>query len=194
MAIVLKTLIKDFADALARVDSTRRAHKTFRPGIGPFGESDATKLALEVLRDSAPEVYGAAVTKRQPDVLIPDHWQIEIKVVRPYGDNGKEAENWSQNLLHPYSGNTSSLGDCLKLLRSDRPERRAIIVFGYEHDPARIPLDPCVRGFELLAVQLLGLRLSIRVEELRKPLVHPEHQVLRVFGWEVLFTNQQTVA
>ena len=182
----LSTLINDFADALAAVDATGRAHKTFRPGIGPFGEADATKLALEVMKQRAPNTYREAITKRQPDVLIPGQWQIEIKVVRPFGDNGKEAENWSQNLLHPYTGNTSSLGDCLKLLQSERLEPRAILVFGYEHDPPRIQLEPCIRGFEILASSLMRIRLSERQEQTRKPLIHPEHQVLRVFGWQVL--------
>jgi hypothetical protein len=186
MAISLHQLVKDFGDALQVVDASRRTHKTFQPGIGPFGEADATKAALEILRQQDPRTYGKAVTKRQPDLLIPDHWQVELKVIRPFGDNGKEAENWSQNLLHPYQGNTSSIGDCLKLIRSTRPEKRAILVFGFEHDPPQISLDPCIQGFVLLAEHLVGIRLSDRVEETRRPLVHPEHQVLRVFGWEVL--------
>jgi len=187
--MTLHQLAKDFADALQAVDASGRAHKNFRPGIGPFGEADATKAALEILRQRNPLTYGPAVTKRQPDLLIPDHWQVELKVIRPFGDNGKQAENWSQNLLHPYGGNTSSIGDCLKLIRSDRQERRAILVFGFEHDPAKIPLDPCVQGFELLAEHLMRIHLSERVEEIRRQLVHPEHQVLRVFGWEVLGVN-----
>ena len=133
--------------------------------------------------------YSSAVTKRQPDLLIPGHWQVELKVIRPFGDNGKEAENWSQNLLHPYRGNTSSIGDCLKLIGSNRPEKRAVLVFGFEHDPVRISLSPCVEGFELLAERLMRIQLSGRVEETRKPLIHPEHQVLRVFAWEVLGIN-----
>jgi hypothetical protein len=28
-------------------------------------------------------------------------------------NNGKEAETWSVNLLHPYPGNVSVIGDCL---------------------------------------------------------------------------------
>jgi len=47
--------------------------------------------------------------------LIKGLWVIEVKIARPFGDNGKEAEAWSVNLLHPYAGNTSIIGDCLKL-------------------------------------------------------------------------------
>lgn len=182
----LARVVRDFADALRAVDAKRQAHKSFKPGIGPFGEADAAKAAIAEMKSRFPEIYGYTIIRRQPDLLIPDRWQIELKVLRPYGDNGREAENWSQNLLHPYPGNVSSIGDCLKLLSSGRTERRAILVFGYEHDPARIALDPCIAGFELLARTLFGIRLSERVEEVRKPLVHPEHQVLRMFGWEVL--------
>ena len=141
---------------------------------------------MSVLRIKYPDSYGSAVSKRQPDLLIPNEWQIEFKVIRPFGDNGKEAENWSQNVLHPYQGNTSSIGDCLKLAAATGNERKAVVVFGYEHNPAVIPLDPCIHGFEMLAGGLLGIRLSARIERRVDNLIHPVHQVLRVFAWEVL--------
>lgn len=185
MDLSLHVLLGDFADALLAVDQSRIRHKSFQAGIGPFGEAEAVRSALaEMQRKHGPR-YGASVTKRQPDLLIPNLWQVELKVVRPFGDNGKEAENWSQNLLHPYPGSTSSLGDCMKLLLSQRTERRAVIAFGYEHLEPLIRLEPCVGGFELLA-KWMGIRLSSRLEQRRQPLVHPVHQVLLVFGWEVL--------
>ena len=70
---------------------------------------------------------------RTPDLLIPDSWALEFKIAWPFGDNGKEAENWAINFLHPYVGNVSSLGDCQKLARYQGPEKRAVIVVGYEH-------------------------------------------------------------
>jgi hypothetical protein len=186
MKITLEQFADDLAAALSTVDHSGVTHKQFRPGIGPFGESDAVKAALAVLKERHPERYEKAVTKRQPDLLIPNEWQIELKIVRPFGDNGKEAENWSQNVLHPYPGNTSSIGDCLKLIAANGNEGKAVVVFGYEHDPAQIPLDPCIKGFEMLAVNLLEIRLSTRIERRVSGLIHPVHQVLRVFAWEVL--------
>ena len=186
MTLSLNQFVDDFADALCAVDASRAAHKSFRPGIGPFGESDVVKAALSVLKTKHSERYDRAVTKRQPDLLIPDKWQVELKIIRPFGDNGKEAENWSQNVLHPYSGNTSSIGDCIKLIAARGTESKAIVVFGYEHDPAQISLDPCIKGFEMLAENLLGIRLSPRIEKRIAGLIHPVHQVLRVFAWEVL--------
>ncbi|MEO7453561.1 MAG: hypothetical protein ABIV13_02220 [Fimbriimonadales bacterium] len=174
-----------FADALAGADAKALAHKAFQPGIGPFGEADAVRLALAHLQELDPKRFGRAQIKRQPDLLIPELWQIEFKLVRPFGDNGKQAENWSQNVLHPYPGNTSSLGDCIKLMASEGSERKAVVVFGYEHTECQISLEPCIRGFEILADKLLGIQLSSRQSVIRKCLLHPVHQVLHVFGWEL---------
>lgn len=88
---------------------------------------------------------------RAPDLLIPGLWQSEFKIARPFGDNGKLAEHWSENLLHPYPGNTSMLGDCLKLKLSPGPERRAVVALGFEHNPELVDLDILDRAFELLA-------------------------------------------
>ncbi|MCG3201555.1 MAG: hypothetical protein NFCOHLIN_01425 [Gammaproteobacteria bacterium] len=84
------------------------------------------RAALVWLRDSKASAYRAVQTKRLPDLLVPGEWAVELKVVRPFGDNGKPAEHWSENVLHPYAGNTSSLGDCLKLLASGLSERKVV--------------------------------------------------------------------
>jgi hypothetical protein len=77
----------------------------------------------------------------------------------------------------------------MKLLQSGLPERKGIIVFGYEHVQAIVPLDPAIRSFELLAVEILQLKLTPRVERRSGGLIHPVHQVLRVFGWQILSTT-----
>jgi hypothetical protein len=182
----LAELVEDIANALAAVDASGAAHKQFKPGIGPFGEAEAVRAALGWLKSSKPDTYRSAATKRLPDLLIPGEWAIELKVVRPFGDNGLPAEHWSENVLHPYPGNTSSLGDCLKLAGSQLAERKAVVIFGYEHTPERVPLAAAVRGFELLAAQLLGLNILRAEQALRTGLIHPVHQQLRVFGYEVL--------
>jgi hypothetical protein len=48
--------------------------------------------------NALPAYAGAVRTKRTPDLLIPGAWALEFKLARPFGDNGKEAENWSVNL------------------------------------------------------------------------------------------------
>jgi hypothetical protein len=74
----------------------------------------------------------------------------------------------------------------LKLQLSGLPERKGIIVFGYEHAQAVIPLDPAIRSFELLASEVMQINLTPRIERRMDGLIHPVHQVLRVFGWEIL--------
>jgi len=112
------------------------------------------------MREHNQRAFGEARTKRLPDILIPGQRALEAKIIRPFGDNGLPAEHWSENILHPYPGNTSSLGDCVKLLLSGLPERKGIIVFGYEHAQAVVPLDPAIRAFELLAPQIMQIELT----------------------------------
>jgi hypothetical protein len=185
----LTTVVEAFAAGLHSIDSSAVAHKAFRPGVGPYGEADAVRLALRHMQSQSPELFSAARTKRLPDVLIPGQWALEFKIVRPFGDNGLPAEHWSENILHPYAGNTSSLGDCLKLQLSGLSERKGIIVFGYEHAQAVLPLDPAIRSFELLASHVMQINLTPRIEWRIDGLIHPVHQVLRVFGWEILSTT-----
>jgi hypothetical protein len=133
--LTLERVLNDLGDALLVIDSSGIPFKTFRPGVGPYGEPQLMKKVVEHLRKSAP--YHSAQTRRTPDILIPEEWALEIKLVRPYGDNGKEAENWSVNLMHPYEGNVSAIGDCLKLARLPCHERKAVVVIGYEHTHGR---------------------------------------------------------
>jgi hypothetical protein len=187
--IDLPTVIVEVADALAAVDATRTPFKAFQPGVGPYAEPQLVRLVVQRL-NSSPFLQGLVSTRRKPDLLIKDHWALEVKLVRPFGDNGREAENWSVNLLHPYAGNVSALSDCLKLLSLESPERKAVVVVGYEHDPPQISLKPLIDSFELIAERILSIELGPRVMEVRKPLVHAVHQQLTVFAWEVLGRGQ----
>ncbi len=132
------------------------------------------------------EYVGKVATRRTPDVLISGLWALEFKLARPFGDNGKQAENWSVNLLHPYEGNVSVIGDCIKLEHWNGPERRAAVVVGYEHTPPEVNLTPLLAAFEAIADRVVGLNIGPRVEVLRVGLAHRVHQQLRVVAWEVL--------
>lgn len=180
----LQHLIMDIADACKSIDAEEPPFKGFRAGVGPYGEPQLVKLIANRL--SVLSAYsGRAKSKRTPDLLITGSWALEFKIARPFGDNGLQAENWSVNLLHPYPGNVSVFGDCLKLAHWSGPERRAAVVIGFEHQPAEIPLEPLFRAFEAVAACLLPFALSPRVEIYRNELRHPVHQVVRVVGWEV---------
>jgi len=183
--MTLEELVSDIGDAIVRIDKSTERFRTFQPGVGPYGEPQLVKLVAAHLKQ-IPK-YGALLrTMRTPDLLIPASWALEFKIARPFGDNGKEAENWAINLLHPYVGNVSSLGDCQKLARYQGPEKRAVIVVGYEHMPPVIDLTILVRSFEAIAEHVLGLNLSPRITVQRTGLVHPVHQTVHLFAWEIL--------
>jgi hypothetical protein len=50
-------------------------------------------------------------------------------------------------------------------------------------------LDPAVSAFELIALKILKIKLGPKCHAVRENLVHPVHQILRVFGYEVLGTT-----
>jgi hypothetical protein len=181
--VELQDVVTDVAAALVAVDECGMPFKRFRPGVGPYGEPQLLRAVAKHLK--ALPAYGGVRTKRTPDLLIPHQWALEFKLARPFGDNGKEAEDWSVNLLHPYAGNVSLIGDCLKLQQLDSPERKAAVVIGYEHTPPRISLAPLLEAFELVATRIAGIRLGPRVQVTRAGLCHPVHQQLLVAGWEV---------
>jgi hypothetical protein len=41
----------------------------------------------------------------------------------------------------------------------------------------------------VLAAQIMQVKLTPRIERRFEGLIHPVHQVLRVFGWEILSTT-----
>jgi hypothetical protein len=120
-------IVKTIADILKEFDAEMPIHKAFRPGIGPFGEPQIVRVIAQRL--SAKGI--AAQTKRTPDLDIHHQWAIEFKIVRPFGDNDKEAENWSVNMLHPYSGNVSLVGDAIKLSTLDTYPHKGLFVIGF---------------------------------------------------------------
>lgn len=181
----LQQLVSDIADAVASIDRGGVPFKTFRPGVGPYGEPQLVQAIAKCLNQL--ESYsGKAQIKRTPDLLIPRSWALEFKLARPFGDNGKIAENWSVNLLHPYPGNESLIGDCLKLAQLGGAERKAAIAIGYEHTPPQVLLAPLLDSFELIAKQILDVRLGIRIQEIRTGLCHPVHQQALITAWEIL--------
>jgi len=186
----LEEVVSDAAEALVRIDRSGQAFRAFQPGVGPYGEPQVVRGIASHFNE-LPKYHGTFRTRRTPDLLIPDQWAIEFKITRPYGDTGKEAENWSVNLLHPYPGNVSTIGDCYKLARFSDPERGAVAVSGYERAPPRIDITPLVESFEVIAKHVAHIRLSSRIEAFREGLVDPVHQSLKIFAWEVLERIEQ---
>ncbi len=169
------------ADILMAFDAEKPVFKDFRPGIGPFGEPQIVGVIAKRLSAQG----FPAQTKRTPDLVIQHQWAIEFKIVRPFGDNGREAENWSVNMLHPYAGNVSLIGDAIKLAQLNDYPYKGLFVIGFEHNPAKINLDPLMDSFEAIAENVMNIRLGERITERREGLVHKEHQVLRCFAWQL---------
>ena len=104
--------------------------------------------------------------------------------IRSFGDNGQEADNWSVNLLHPYHGNVSLIGDAIKLSGVNGYRSKGLFVM-VMNTPSHVILDPLISSFELIATQIMGIPFAGRLEERRDQLVHPEHQILRSIGREL---------
>jgi hypothetical protein len=164
VSMELEEVVSDIASGLSALDAAGGRFREFQAGVGPFSEPQLVKH-ISIYLNALAKYGGSVQKKRCPDLLIPNEWAIEIKITRPFGDNGKEAENWSVNLLHPYRGNTSSIGDCYKPLGLTTPERKAVLVIGYEHAPAKIDLTPLVKSFESIANYVGGIKLGPRVEK-----------------------------
>lgn len=175
-------IVRVVADILKDFDSEQPIHKSFGPGIGPFGEP---QLVIQIAKRLTELGILARTTKTPADMDILGEWAIEFKVVRPFGDNDKKAENWSQNLLHPYEGNESLIGDAIKLLKLHTYPRKGLFAIGFEHDPPRIDLEPLLSSFELISKRVVRIPVGRRCEERRYGLVHPTHQVVRCVGWQL---------
>lgn len=179
----MQLLIDDIAIAVRAVDRCGVPFKQFQLGAGHYGEPQLTKLIAKQLAEGYGDRYAGIRTQRVPDVLVPNRWAMEFKIVRPFGDNGVEAEHWSQNLLHPYPGNVSAISDAFKLMHHKGNETRAIIVISYEHEAPKIDISVLVSAFELLCRQLLKLPLGERHTSVVRECVHPVHQTATVYGW-----------
>jgi hypothetical protein len=89
----MQELVDDIGAAVRAIDRCGIPFKQFQCGAGPYGEPQLTKLIVQNLREAHPERYPGIRTCRIPDVLVPERWALEFKIVRPFGDNGVEAEH-----------------------------------------------------------------------------------------------------
>ena len=108
-------------------------------------------------------------------------WSVEVKMLRFIGDNGKPNDNILMHILSPNPQHRSALTDCSKLIMSEFPGRRAVLIYGFESE--KYPLEPAIDAFEILAskANFIGRRNEAHFANL----VHPYHQFGAVYGWEV---------
>ena len=178
----LSEIVSVVADILKDFDSERPVHKSFMPGIGPFGEP---QLVIQIAQRLTRRGISASTHGTPADMGVKDIWAIEFKIVRPFGNNDREAESWSQNLLHPYEGNTSLIGDAIKLSKIKTHPKKGLFAIGFEHDPPQIDLEPLFSSFELISKCIMDIPLGQRFEERRDGLVHPTHRVVRCVAWQL---------
>jgi len=195
MGLSLQEVVQDFSGALKKADEKRPVEGSYEPGIGPHPEEKALDLALGQLKSSLPDRYEDACPRTYPssgrecDLVIPGDWAIEVKLARPYRDNGDVSPYWVKKVLSPYPddypGSRSAVGDCLKLARSDFEERTALMVIGYEHDPPKIEVGTAIKSLELIVEEVQDVRLGPREESTAQDLVHDVFEQSTVYGWEV---------
>lgn len=194
--VELDALVSLLAELMHRADSRRpvatnaRSGIPYQPGLGPHSESRALSLALEELTLSDPELASTLARevpypterRRKCDLVVGTEWAVEVKMLRMIGDNGKPNDNMLMHILSPYPAHRSAVTDCAKLLDSGLPGRKAVVIFGYDHDDW--PIEVAATAFEVLAAKTARLVATGPVAF--GPLVHPVHHAGFVQGWEVL--------
>jgi hypothetical protein len=186
----LKQVVSDIADAMVHIDNTREAWHQFNPGVGPFPEPQLVKRIMKYL-NSLPEYKDGAHKPKghHPDLRILNKWAIEFKIVRTYGDNGKKYPpgRWSMDMIHPYPGNASVIGDCYTLLNMASDQRKAVIAITYGHADPKDDKDltPLLKSFDEIIKDVVFFSLSPRIEA-EGVLDHPYYKKFRLLAWEVL--------
>jgi hypothetical protein len=196
----LEEIVKDFAICLKIADGKHpqainvRSKDAFKPGIGPHSESDTIELVVTELKLYKPNVYYDRVSTTVPypeasrqrcDLCFGStpllDWAIEVKMLRMLGDNGKLNDNILMHILSPYSTHRSALTDCIKLAGTKLAAKKAILIYGYDHDDW--PLVPAIDAFEVLARS--RVKLGPRAVADFQDLIHPIHKQGSVFAWEI---------
>jgi hypothetical protein len=203
--VSLPDIVQKFAESLQHVDSQRPKYKNYQEGIGPFPEHKAIALiAIDLNNRKLPFSVKTNVvypgSKQKCDIRIfsnANHydWAIEVKLLRFLGDNGKPNDNMLTHILSPYSQHKSALNDCVRLANSSFQAKKAILIYGFEHD--KWPLEPAIEAFEHLANERLAneylankipveYQLGTRYVSCFTGLIHPIHKQGKVFGWELI--------
>jgi hypothetical protein len=197
---LLNLFVSHFAEGITAVDARHpqavnvRSKKPFQPGIGPHSESRTVELVAKEMVGQFPDAYSGKIGIGVPYPDVPQQkcdlclgvapiweWAIEVKMLRMLGDNGKLNDNMLMHILSPYPEHRSALTDCHKLQYSHIAGKKAVVIYGYDHD--EWPLLPAIDAFERLATA--SVYMGPRVTANFASLVHPVHSKGSVFGWSV---------
>jgi hypothetical protein len=157
--------VQDIATSIKRIDERRpraanaRTGALYQPGIGPQPETQAVNLIVSELAALVPERYASGlrvgvpypVGRQKCDLCIGSspHWEwaAEVKMLRLM-DNGKPNDNMLMHILSPYPNDRSAV----KLVESGLGGRKATLIYGFDYP--RLPVDPTIEAFEILAAPL----------------------------------------
>jgi hypothetical protein len=194
----LDSITSGFARGIEAADSrhpqakSARSERLYLPGIGPHTESQTIQLVMAELsmdhtqgfRNFQVQLPYPNFPRRKCDLAVhapKRSWYLEVKMARFKGDNGKPSDEALMHLISPYEADRSALTDCQKLAASGFPGSLAILIYGFDFEDKQ--LDPAIEAFEILA--RARFRLGDRSTAAFSGLIHPVHQVGRVFAWRV---------
>jgi len=189
----LSEFVPDFAVALKAVDARRpvftsRTGRVYQPGIGPHSEERAVDLILGEMKSTNRAAYERLAcrvpypgSRQICDIVLAGEWMIEVKMARFFGDNNKPDDTSLKDLLSPFDVDRSAVTDCAKLASATGPERKSIVIYGFDAPGRSVGL--AIEAFESLAGRLVTL--GPQISGTYSGLVHPVHQQGGVFGWEI---------
>ena len=199
----LKKFLEDYADATKHIDnSDKPKHSRYRPGIGCFGENRQVKMVMNYLKITDSKYKNYRLQKQYPserkrlDLLLPGEWAIEFKWTSLHGDkeNFEDYKNLSSTICYPFlvskNSSVSLAGDCIKLSSSQFKERKAVILIYYEKEimPEDFDIEILLEQFESIIPKIAQKRfkLSSKCLVTRNGLIHHNHQILKLYGWEII--------
>lgn len=185
----LEQCVEDMAKAIEIKDS-EVSHEKFQDGIGPFEEERQLDFLVEELRSMGYEGIKQEIkypsSSKKVDLIWKRH-QIEAKLLRLRGDNGRLSQYMFRKIFSPFKSN-SLMGDAEKLLESDLNGQKALLGIYYEREDE--PQDKL--NFENISEKIkndLEFWHDITVEEEYtasfEGLQHPVHERGEVAVWKL---------
>ena len=194
---MIKEFVECFAKSMQIVDSkapqavnARKPDIKYSPGIGPFQEKKLIKLVTNEMKNQNQTYNTILLEERYPNLSkkkLDIFWSnekvnyyIEAKAMRRLRNNGTPEEFIMVDLLSPYEGDGSVLGDIKKLKNSGFEGEKVILIYGYDYD--EWPLDIAIDCFEVLAERHF-CKFKEKYKSKFNNLIHPHHKRGEVFAW-----------
>ena len=170
--------------------NARRPEIKYSPGIGPFQEKKLIELVTNEMKNQNQIFNNILLEEKYPnfsrkklDIFWPNeevNYYIEAKAMRRLRNNGNPEEFIMVDLLSPYEGDGSVLGDIKKLKNSGFEGEKVILIYGYDYDEA--PMDIIVGCYELIADKYF-CKFKETYEQSFDGLIHPIHKRGKVKGY-----------